>query len=330
MVITLKKIAEELNVSAMTVSRALNDKAWVESKLKEKIQKKAAQLGYKPNHIARSLVSSKSNTIGLIIPQFEISFFPEICIGVEKPCSERNYEIYICCSYGKAKREAEEINSLLSRKIDGLIIVPSQDEHDISVYRELLKNKIPFVLVDRYFSHINCSYVVSDDKTGAYNAVSYLIDLGHRKIAHISGPKFASTTQSRIAGYRNALKSKTIDSELILEGSFDEKSGYETMKKILKEKYTAVFAANDFTAFGALQAIEEAGMKVPDDISIIGFDDSHFSKYLKVSLTTVRQNPVEIGKTAVEILFENIQNPAKYRRAIIPTELVIRQSCGKL
>jgi len=330
--ITLKMIAHKAGVSAMHVSRALNNKPGVKKDLREKILKIARQQHYQPHIIARSLVLQKTHTIGLIIPCVTHSFFPEITRSVEDVAHSRGYNVLLCHSDDNAQREEEEIRLLLSRKVDGLAIVPATDKINLTVYEQLMKKRVPFCFIDRFYKRLKTSCVITDDKKGAEEAVSYLLSLGHRYIGHIAGPLYLSTAWERYKGYSNALLKNGIKTKTELirgKKSYEEDGGYQAMKEFLEMKRipSAIFAANDLLAIGAMKAIKEEGLKIPRDISLVGFADIRMASLLAVPLTTVRQPAREMGRLAAELLIDEIEKKRKQLTQIrLPVRLIIRDS----
>ncbi len=337
MAITIEDIADKLGISHSTVSDVLNDK-WqergVSEETKGRILVAAKRLNYRSNIIARSLVTRQTKVLGLITQCVTYSFFPEIARGIEDTAREYGYKVLLCHSDDSVDREAEEIELLREHRVAGLIITPAHDRDNIDIFLGLQKDRIPFVLVDKYLEGLECNFVGTDDRQGAYEAVTHLIKLGHKRIAYIMGEKNASSTRDRLKGYQDALIENNIicDPELIVGGDgFIEEYGYKAAKELLtlNRKPTAIFAITDMAAVGALQAITESGLRVPEDIALIGFCDNKGAATLSVPLTTVRQPAREIGRQAARILLDEIENGIdEPKRIALKTELIIRKSCG--
>jgi LacI family transcriptional regulator len=336
MKITIEEVAKLAKVSRGTASNVLNNAPFVKKHLRLKVLKAIEKLNYKPNHIARSLVLKKTKTIGLIVTDIMVSFFPNISFGVELFFSEKNYNIILCQSYRNAKKEKEKIYSLMGKKVDGLIIAPWDAEENIEVYKELENMHIPFVLIDCYTKNMDCNYVICDDYKGSFEAVEYLISQGHKKIAFLQGPDNLTTAVNRKKGYIDSMNKNNL--ELIIPKIPDnrglEKEGYLEMKNIL-ESYknnlpTAIFAFTDYLATGAMKAIKESGLKIPEDISIIGFADLNFSELL--GLSTVRQPQEELGKVASEVLLNriNLKDSFNLQKKVLPTQLIIPDTLKKI
>ena len=334
---TIVQIAKSLGVSTITVSRALNNRGYyIKKETKEKILKKAAELNYRPNHIARSLRIRSTHAIGLILPDIKNPFFPNVASSINKIANSREYNVILCSSEGGINKEKSEVSTLLNRRVDGLIIIPSDCNNGSDTYKQLKETNIPFVLMDRYWRNINCSYVVCNDIYGAYLATSYLIKLGHKRIAHFSGSMIVTSAENRLKGYKKALEEYEIpySEELVIETDVTQESGTRAMEIILeqKENPTAIFAWNDTVAIGAMQAIKSKGLKIPEDISLVGFDDIDVSSLLYVPLTTIHQPQDELGETSAKILFEQIENKEnpQIKQILLEPELVVRNSCKEV
>ncbi len=330
----LKDIAEKTGLSLMTVSRALNSPKSVKQQTRQRVLRVVKQLNYHPNHIARSLVKGRTQTIGLLIPDISNRFFPAVVRGGEELADEKGYHFLLCHTREEQDKEAEEIETLLGMRVDGLIIAPANSNDANGNYQRLKRSKVPFVLIDRYWQGTDCSYVVCRDRLGAEQATSHLIELGHKRIGHLAGPFCISTAENRLKGYKRALKQHGMRSEreLIVEAGVDKEAGYQAMGKLLalKKRPSAVFAFNDELAMGAIKAAEAKGLKLPQDISLIGFSDLPEAAMLKTPLSTVRQPKEEVGRLAMEILLAKIESKAKVEQQItLDTELVIRGSCAE-
>ncbi len=338
MAITIEEIAEKVGVSHATVSNVLNDN-WqargITEETKERVLAAAERFNYRRNIIARSLVRQQTNVLGLLIPCVTFSFFPDIARAVEDTAREHGYHVLLCHSDDSMEREREEIELLREHKVAGLIITPAHDrgDVDIDILLQLKEDKVPFVLIDKKIDSLECNFVGTDDIKGAYEAVTHLIKLGHKRIAYIMGEKNASTNKDRLQGYIDALRDNGLiyAPELIVGDGFIEEYGYRAAKELLglDEKPTAIFTITDMAAIGALQAITEMGLKVPEDIALVGFCDNKGSSTLSVPLTTVRQPAREIGRQAAQILLEEIENEiSEPKKIVLKPELIVRKSCG--
>jgi len=332
--VTLKQIAAELGVSAMTVSRALNNHDNVDEKTRERIIKKARTMGYTPNRVAKSLVSKRTFTIGVVIPEISHTFFARVVGGIENVTYESDYQLLLTNSAEKADREKKALETLLAQQVDGILISCSEETEDISFYKKIIDSGKPLVFFDRCIEGIGASTVSVDDRIGSRKMTQHMIDHGYQKLAYLRGPEI-SIGKERLEGFLDAMNQNNLDIQenWIVESGFKEQGGYEAMKQILEasdsEIPTAVVAVNDPAAIGAMEAIEEFGYFVPDDIAICGFSDDIRASLLKCPLTTVYQPSESIGRKAAEKLIRVIENREEPVENIdLPTNLVIRQSCG--
>lgn len=330
--ITIKDIARQANVSTTTVSRVINNKPDVSDSTKEKIQKIINKNNYQPNNIARGLVLKKTKTIGLIIPDISNPFFPEIIKGVEHKTKDYGYSVIICDTENQIKQEKSSIDLLINNRVDGIIMsLSSESVMDLNTIK---KSNLSIVQLDRNIPELKYPMVSVDNKLSAYKATEYLINLGHKKVGHVTGDLNTKPAIDRLKGYKEALKDNNINfiDKLVINGNYSKKSGYTAMKKMLKnENPTAVFFANDLMALGAYEVLDENELKIPDDISIIGHDDIDVSSLVQPKLTTMRQPKNKLGKIAAKILLDLIENNKEFHEdVVLNTELVERQSVKKL
>ncbi len=317
----------------MTVSRALNNKPEIKERTKERVLRCAADVGYQPNRWARSLVTRRSSIIGVVIPDIAHSFFAEITFGIEDAIDPAGYDILLCHSRASAEKEAAEINMLVGSRVDGLIVASELPENAPGFFMTLKKQGIRFVLIDRYFPGAYFNSVRTDDRAVGRIATRHLIALGHRRIAHIQGPP-VSTALIRYRGYLDALTTARIavNEQWIVPGDFYIDSGRAAMKKLLKlaAPPTGIFAANDPMAIGAIYACREAGLRVPEDISIMGAGNIEGQHHPNPFVTTLDWPREELGRTAATLLLAAIDTPTRQ----LPTErvfeprLLVRQSTG--
>lgn len=333
MAVTLKDIAEKVGVSESTVSRVLNGIPKASSETRERILKVAEELGYYPNDLARSLAKQKTYIIGVIITDISNSYFASVTGGIEEIASLYGYSLIISATGGNENEELKYINILKEKRVDGIIFMSGRMPH--SCEQALLDTGIPTVVVARKVKSSLPSIHI-DNIGESYKAVEYLIKLGHRRIAIISGT-FADKESGyhRLLGYKNALADYELpfEEELIEEGDFKMDSGRRAMEKLLKLKElpTAVFAASDAMAVGAIKAIKKAGLRVPEDISVMGFDNNVISQACDPELTTIGQPVKDLGRKAIEMLYKIIQGKKLEKMAIyLPCELIIRNSTKSL
>jgi len=311
---TITDIAKEANVSVTTVSFVLNNKTeTVSDKTAERIRKIAAKYHYAPNHMAIGLVTKKTKTIGLIVPDISNNFFSELAKSVEEHCNNSGYSLVLSNTNNQPQKDFEMVELMNNRGIDGLLIAFSQTDKDGEKDRfvnMLEQMDRPVVAVDSKLEGITLPGVSIDHAKGGYIATKHLLDLGHKRIGCITGPDNFYTAERRLLGYREALESKNIpyDDNLVIAGNYQYQGGYEAAKILLKQNVSAIFASNDLMAYGAYRAIQEADLSIPKDISVVGFDDLVFSEILTVPLTTIHQSTGELGKKAWELLHERLDN----------------------
>lgn len=332
--VTLKEIARELGVSTMTVSRAMNNSDKISQKTKKIVRNKAKEMGYMPNQIAKSLISQKTNTIGVVIPEIHHMFFSQVVSGIESIMFENKYQLFLTNSSEKFLREKDAIDALQSRRVDGLLISCAEDSNDESYYRDLVQRGTKIVFFDRCVENIGASCVSVKDRMGAKEATNHLINHGYKRIAHLAGPTNLTISRERMLGYQDALRDNNLSGhELIKICGFAENSGYKSMCEVLEETAPdypdAVFTVNDPVAFGAIKAIREKGLRIPEDIAIIGFSNDIRAELMPTPLTTVSQPAFQIGKRAAEKLIHTIENEDEPVESIyINTQMVVRESCG--
>jgi len=327
--ITLKMVAEKAEVSVNTASRAINNKPDISKETKKRILQIAKELGYIRNAAAVALRTKKTGTIGAVIADNRNPFYAEVLNGIEEAAREKNYHIILANTQRDYKKEEEAINLLLAKRVDGLLITPVQDRDDD--IKNLIDANIPFVIVGRDFENIEVDAVYNDEVKGGFLATEYLIKKGHKRIALINGFLHKSPAKGRLEGYKKALKKYGIpfDDALVTVGDIDVKDGYERTKQLLEKglNFTAIFAYNDMMAFGAMQAIKEKGLRIPEDIGLVGYDDIPFSSLISPALTTIRLKKQELGAESVKLLLSRINgNRKKTKKVMLGVELQIRES----
>ena len=330
MPVTLEDIARALNVSKMTVSRAINNHPEISSETRARILATAQKMNYRPNQFARALTTRQSYLIGIVVPDLMHSYFAEICRGVEAHARPAGYQNLICSTDEEARKEMDEIEALLSRT-DGLIVASALSTNEAKFYRRLLSEGANIVLIDRLLDGLRCSAVTTDDVEVGRLATEHLIKLSHRKIGHLRGPN-VSTSLKRAQGYEQAMKKAKLK-PLVHECGFTESKGYAAMKNWIAagDLPSAIFAANDPSAIGAMEAMHDAGLKVPDDVAFVGAGSIHYGDMLRVPLTTVSWSTAEMGQAAAQLLLELIDGKKKVRRhqtITVPPKLLIRRSSG--
>jgi LacI family transcriptional regulator len=327
----MKDIADDLGVSLMTVSKALRGHVDVSEGTRQRILKRARELKYQPNWIARSLARSRTFIVGLVIPDLMHSFFAEIANGLTRELAPLGYQIVLANSEENAETERRELDLLLARNVDGLVIASAQRAWRRGVPLPLKNASTPYVLIDRMPTGVNANYVGTCDKDLGMLATGHLISEGCTRIAHIRGPG-NSNSLSRLKGYQTALRRHGFKSsaQYVTEGGTTDETGYRAMQQLLRLKTPpdGVFCYNDPTAAGAMKAILETGRTIPDDIAVIGAGNVHYSDLLRVPLSTVDQGAAQIGETAARILVDcmRAKTPPPPQCVLIPPRLAIRES----
>lgn len=336
----IKDVAKKAGVSTTTVSHVINETRFVSDELRQRVMDAMQSMDYHPNILARSLRSGKSKTIGLIVPDISNLFFAEIARKVEDRGLEYGYSVILCNTDDDHAKEAGYIDVLITKKVDGIIFISAGYEGE-NLYK-LLNNKIPIVIADRSLGDVVTDVVLVDNWMGGYTATKYLLELGHRKIACISGPSSLTPSAQRVEGFHQALKDAAIEINycLVIPGDFRSVGGEKAMNSLLEcdKKPTAVFACNDMMALGAMRAINNRGLRVPEDISLVGFDDIPISQCVYPAITTVAQPIEELGSIVVKYLIERIEyknsrrkgEEPDYRTTVLETKLVKRDSCSKV
>jgi len=335
---TIKDVALRAGVSVTTVSHVVNDTRHVSAKGRERVELAIRELGYVPNAMARSLKSNTTSTLGMLIPNSSNPYFAEIVRIIEDRCFGAGYTLILCNTDDEPHRQSVYLQVLAERRIDGLIVVSTGD--DDSLARQLNGLKVPTVLLDREIADPHCDLVETAHMQGGLLAVRHLLSLGHRRIACIGGPQGVSPSEQRIAGWRMALAESgnstgAADADALLwRGGFTSQGGYEAMHAILRagtnDIPSAVFVCNDLMAIGALRAAHESGVRVPDELSIVGFDDIELSAYTSPALTTVAQPKERIGALAVDMLLERVGGRRRdARKVVLQPELHVRASTAR-
>ena len=329
---TIRDVARLAGVAECTVSRVLAESPLVNPKTRARVLKAIEELQYYPNFLARSLASGRSNTIGVITSNLANPFLLEIIRTIEDIAYNREFSVTVSSTYNQPEREKRYIKFFIEKQFDGIILTSAllRDRETPNLLRDL---GIPFVLVNRYIPHSSYPYVTSDNHRGGYLAGEHLCKLGHIKIAQIQGPPYSAPIRARNEGFAAALDFHGVPlrEELIRQGDLSFDSGHSLTRELLQKGYAfdAVFAGNDMMAFGVVRAIQGAGLKVPEDISVVGFDDIEFAPLFgDIGLTTVRQDRGLMARRGFQILIDKIQNPndTTVPQVILPVDLIVRGS----
>ncbi|MFZ1755344.1 MAG: LacI family DNA-binding transcriptional regulator [Caldilineaceae bacterium] len=326
----IRDVASLSNVSPITVSRVLNNPERVSPATRARVEAAIEELGYIPNQIARSLRSSRTNTLALVLTDITNPFWTSVARSVEDAASAQGFNVILCNTDEDEKKQAEYLSVLLRRRVDGFLLVPARSE--ASAVESILRQKVPVVVLDRRVPGADVDVVRSDSEAGAYALTRHLIEQGHRQIAMLSGPLGVSTAQERVDGYRRALTEAGIpvDEHWIREGEYTVESGYAVASELLAETVlpSALLGANNFIALGAMRAIREAGLAVPENISVTCIDDIPAWLVGEPFLTVAAQSPYDLGGRATGLLLRQIREPGVHpaQEIVLPTELIVRHS----
>lgn len=334
-------IAELAGVAPMTVSRVINENGYVSKAMREKVQRAVKELNYHPNGLARSLKSQRTQVIGILLPDITNPFSAQLVSGIQEILQMRGYASFICTSERSTEREQAGLSALFDHRVDGVVVATRETPTGNEWLSKLVERSLPMVLVGREFTHPQVDRVTADHEKGGYEATKYLISTGHRRLGFLGVSLANGKGLRRFQGYLTALRNHklAVDEALIVgpetisgPGYSTQNDGYQGMKRLLSlnKPPTAVFARNDFTAIGAMCALHDAGLSVPDDVSIVGFDNVPLAAYTSPPLTTVDQPTVEQGRQAASLLLERIEsNRLRERKEIkLNCHLIIRQSTG--
>lgn len=342
---TLSDIAESVGVAPMTVSRVLNKNGYVSEETRDRVLSVVKEMNYRRNGLARSLKRQRTETIGLVLGDISNPYATELARAVREAVAASNYNLFICISEHSAEEDIAAFESLTSHSVDGLIVATRANDAGDEYLKSLADNHVPVVVIGRDFYHEQIDYISADNLDGGFQATEHLIDLGHKRIGFIGATLAGGGKLKRLQGYLSALKRYKIqiDERLItgrreiktgVPGYSTEEIGYQGMKRLLSlpKRPTAIFARNDFTAIGAMTAVKEAGLSIPHDVAIIGFDDIPLAVHTSPSLSTVRQPMRLQGQIAAEMLLKKIERgeEAKRREKILSCDLIVRESTVSL
>ncbi|WP_092851310.1 LacI family DNA-binding transcriptional regulator [Algibacter pectinivorans] len=330
---TIKDIANVLNISAAAVSKALNDDSRISKKTKKAVKQVAENLNYQPNHLASALRKGKSKLVGVIVPRTNSNFFSSVIQNIEEVLNKEGYNIIITQSNESFKKECDSIDTLLFTQVDGIIASMANETVDLDYYEKVKAKGIPLILFDRGENDLNVDYIGINDYKSSQDIIEHLVKQGRKRIAHIGGYKRTRIFNNRIRGYIDAVNKHQLplEPELLIESSLTTEDGKEKMEQLLqlKERPDAVYVASDYAALGALQALKERQIKVPDDIALVGFGDEPFTAVVTPSITSINQHSAEIGKqAALTFLGYTKKKTVKQslNKIILDAELVIRES----
>ncbi|HSO87017.1 MAG TPA: LacI family DNA-binding transcriptional regulator [Draconibacterium sp.] len=330
---TIHDIAKKLNLSASTVSRALQDNPVISEATRNLIKRVADEMGYRPNILAANLRTRRTNTIGVIVPLINRHFFSSVISGVEDVAYNLGFTVTISQSNDKLEKECKIAQTLFANRVDGVILSIGMETYTFDHLKVFSERKIPIVFFDRVVDEIKAHKIVADDYGGGYRATQHLINQGATKIVHIGGPLHLKIYQDRQKGYCDALNEAgiNINESLIINNSLSREEGTTAIKKLMhnQEKPDAVFCANDTTALSVIIFLKENGLKVPDDVAVVGFSNEPFTEMVTPSISTVKQPGFLMGQKAAQLIIQQIlhdhENPV-FKTIVMPTELIIRDS----
>jgi LacI family transcriptional regulator len=328
---TLKEVAKLAGVSTATVSNALNGTKYVSEEVKDKIYTAIKELNYQPNIVAKSLRVQESRIIGLLISDIANPFFSIVVRGIEEELAKSDYSILLCNTDSSVEKEQKYLNVLIGKRVDGLIVSAAGNTGDY--FRSLDKTGVPIVFLNRCPEFTISDVIMTNNIQGAYSATEHLIRHGYEKIAIITGPTSISTGKDRLIGYKRALEDYGVIEmgQLVKEGSFTIESGYEKMKELMEQdmKPDAVFISNNSMTLGAYKYLKESGLRIPDQVAVLGFDDSDWAEIVDPPITTVKQPAYELGVHAAALMLARMKKKRVKREIMyMDTTLIIRRSCG--
>jgi LacI family repressor for deo operon, udp, cdd, tsx, nupC, and nupG len=332
MAVTMKDVAARAGVSIKTVSRVVNNQGEVSDETRQRVQRTIEELGYKPNIVARSLITGKTNTIALLVAEIETPFLLRVQRGIEPMAREHNYNV-ILLSVSDTADEVKGLEVMRQQRVDGVILNSISLQQDNSHILDFCRTGIPLVAVNRYGLDDSVPQIIWDDETASTEAVLHLVRLGHRRIAHIGGPLDRHSSHCRLRGYKRGLEQTGLvcQDRFILHGDYRYPSGYKATISLLEidPPPTAIFVANDVMAVACLAAVQRSGQRVPDDVALIGVGDEIFTRYTTPTLTTISLPTAEAGRQAAVMLLAQINDePLSETKVVLPALLTVRESCG--
>ena len=334
--VTIYDISKKLNISAATVSRALNNNPKISDKTRELVAKTAQQMNYKQNRLAQALKHGRTNNVGVIVPYINRSFFSSVIRGIEEELTPHGYHIIICQSHEEVKNEAEQINALLSTQIDGIFMSVSRTTKKTDHIQKVLDEQTPLVFFDRKIDVPGVSSVVLDDFKAGYIATEHLIKEDCKKIAHLSGDINLEIYKNRFEGYKTALKDYEIkfNPEYVIQVNSKIESGIQAVDELwkLEDKPDAIFSAGDYAALGAMQELRHRKIKIPEEVCVVGFSNEPFTKYMELPITSMDQTPLVMGKIAAQVFLEQVKENKTLsieKKVVLPPELMIRESSSR-
>ena len=327
---TIRQVAKLAGVAPITVSRVINNAGYISAETRQKVEAAVSQLGYVPNTLSQSLRWKQTGMLALVLTDVTNPFWTTVARGVEDAASEAGYHVILCNTDESPQKQEEYLTALLQKRVDGMLLVPARD--DLEDIQRVQMLKVPLVVLDRRLSQPVADAVRCDSESGAYQLTRLLLERGHRLIALLTGPEHVATATDRVTGYRRALRAAGIDSdgESVFYGAFTIQSGQDMARQALalNPRPTAIFAGNNFIAIGMMQTLREAGILVPEEISVVGFDDLPASLLLDPFLTVAAQPAYEMGREATNLLIKRLAGDGAQapQEVVLPVEIVERKS----
>lgn len=329
---TIRDVAKQAGVAPITVSRVINNSGYVNEQTRARVEAAIADLGYVPNVLARSLRSRRTNTLGLILTDISNPFWTTVARGVEDAASDAGFNVILCNTDESEAEQDKYLHVLIQKQVDGVLLVPARSA--VEPIKFIQSQNTSVVVLDRRIPNSQADAVRCDSEGGAYQLTRLLLSLGHRRIAMLSGPRGVSTAEDRVTGFQRALAEAGVDVDAapVYYGKFSLESGYDMTLQALARtpRPSALFAGNNFIAIGALRALRDAALRVPEDLALVGFDDLPADLVVDPFLTVAAQPAYEMGRQATELLLARLSEeaPAAYQEIVLPTEIVVRKSSG--
>lgn len=331
---TIYDIAKKLDITAATVSRALNNNPKISEATRKLVLETAAKMNYKQNRLAQSLRSGKSNNVGVIVPRIDVNFFASVIRGIEEELHPEGYHVIICQTHEDEKREIENITTLMNAQVDGILMsISNMSKENDPIIKHVVDKNVPLIFFDRKKKMDGVSSVTIDDFEGGYLATKNLIDAGCTRIAHFSGDRSLEIYENRFKGYEQALKDFGLEwnPDYVIQTKSNVDAGRNAVTKLLglPNPPNAIFSSSDFAALGAIQELKENGIKIPEDFCVFGFGNEPFTRFLELSISSVDQSPLEMGRMAAKVFLEQINNTDNIKiekKVVLKPELQIRKS----
>ncbi|WP_178987153.1 LacI family DNA-binding transcriptional regulator [Winogradskyella schleiferi] len=333
---TIYDIAKKVNLTAATVSRALNNNPKISENTRKLVQEMALEMNYEQNTLAKALKSGKSFNVGVIVPRMDSNFFASVIRGIEEELYPKGYHVIVCQTHDQEKLETGNIMSLINAQVDGILMSISNSKTKNKIFNSLSQKRVPLIFFDRKKDISGVSSVTIDDFNGAYQATKHLIEQGCRRIAHLSNDRSLEIFKNRYLGYKQAIIDHGLefDESLVIETISKVDEGRKVAKQLLNMDTPpdAIFSSSDFSALGAIQEIKAQGLRIPKDISVVGFSNEPFTRFMELSISSVDQSPIEMGRIAAKVFLDEVDVNLKTRKQqqiVLHPELMVRKSSLK-